>query len=308
MDNGSFLLQRRRRIYKLFPSLKRTAWMKLLLNTLLFLLIALHSAQALQIKSREPYAGAIVIDYQSGAVLFEERADYVAYPASMIKLMNLYVLMDHLDLGLIHLDEPVTISREVALIGGRQVWLAEGETFTVEDLIYAMMIHSANDAATALAIHCGGSKDAFVELMNAKAKEIGLRSTEFHNVHGLPPSGGQKPDSSTARDFALLARSILKAHPAILKFTSSKTRVFRESNPVQLTSTNALVGNVEGCDGLKTGFFSAGGFSVVATAQRDSGRIIAVVLGARQKSVRNREAERLLELGFARSAEQVSQR
>jgi len=282
--------------------------MKLLLNTFLFLLISLQTAQALQIKSRDPYAGAIAIDYQSGEVLFEERADYVAYPASMIKLMNLYVLMDHLELGLIHLDDQVTISREVALIGGRQVWLAEGETFSVEDLIYAMMIHSANDAATALAIHCAGSKDAFVELMNAKAEAIGLQNTEFHNVHGLPPSRGQEPDSSTARDFALLARSILKAHPSILKFTSTKTRMFRESKPVQLTSTNALVGDVEGCDGLKTGFFSAGGFSVVASAQRDSGRIIAVVIGARQKSVRNCEAERLLEMGFERIADQVSQR
>lgn len=262
------------------------------------ILLTTSYAQALQIKSRHPYTSAIVVDFATGDVLFEQNADYRAYPASMIKLMNLYVVMDHIELGLLHYKDKMRITREIALIGGRQVWLAEGEVFSVEDLIYATMVHSANDAATALAIRCAGSKDAFVELMNAKARKIGMDSTEFHNVHGLPPARGQKPDISTARDFALLARSILKTHPKILRYTSTESRPFRESKPVRLTSTNNLLGKVEGCDGLKTGFFSAAGFSITATAQRGYKRVIAVLMGAREKSVRNREAAELLELGF----------
>jgi len=267
----------------------------------LLLLVALLlplGSQALQIKSRDPYAGAIAIDYASGETIFEDGADRVAYPASMIKLMNLYVLMDHLKLGLIHLDDPVEISREVALIGGRQVWLAEGEVFSVEELIYAMMVHSANDAATALAIHCAGNKEDFVALMNRKAREIGMDSTEFNNVHGLPPSRGQKVDVSTARDFAVLGQRILRDYPEILKYTSVRTRPFRESKPVILTSPNKVARMVEGCDGLKTGFFSAGGFSITATAQRNGRRVIAVVIGCKSKNTRNKEAARLLEMGL----------
>lgn len=254
--------------------------------------------EAIQIKSRDPYAGAIAVDYQSGAALFEDNANRRAYPASMIKLMNLYLIMDHIEMGLLHSNDKVEITREVALIGGRQVWLAEGEVFSIEELIYAMMVHSANDAATALAIRCAGSKEGFVALMNAKASEIGMDSTEFHNVHGLPPGPGQKPDISSARDFALLARRLLQDHPGILKYTSTKTRVFRKGNPVRLTSTNPLLGEIEGCDGLKTGFFSAAGFSITATAQRDGRRVIAVVLGSKYKQTRKREAARLIELGF----------
>jgi len=267
---------------------------------LILLALLVSGAQAIQLKSRDPYAGAIAIDYQSGAVLFEDNADRRAYPASMIKLMNLYVIMDHIEMGLLHPDDEVEITREVALIGGRQVWLAEGEVFSVEELIYAMMVHSANDAATALAIRCAGSKEGFVELMNAKASEIGMDATEFHNVHGLPPGPGQKADISSARDFALLARRLLRDHPSILEYTSTKTRIFREENPVRLTSTNPLLGETDGCDGLKTGFFSAAGFSITATAQRNGRRVIAVVLGSKYKQARKREAARLIELGFSR--------
>lgn len=265
---------------------------------LILLALFASAAAALEIKSRDPYAGAIVIDYASGGVLFEDHADRRAYPASMIKLMNLYILMDHIDLGLVGLDDEVEIRREVALIGGRQVWLAQGEVFSVEELIYAMMVHSANDAATALAIRCAGSKQAFAELMNAKARAIGMESSEFHNVHGLPPARGQEPDISTARDFAHLARRILQDHPGILKYTSTKSRSFREAKPVRLSSTNPLLGETEGCDGLKTGFFSAAGFSIAATAQRDGERVIAVVIGSKQKRVHKREAAKLIEMGF----------
>ncbi len=264
----------------------------------LILIPTVASAQGTRIVSRHPYAGAIVVDYRTGDVIHAENADREAYPASMIKLMNLYVLMDHLSMGLIHLDDEIEISREVALTGGRQVWLAEREVFTLEDLIYAMTVHSANDAAMAVAIHCAGSREAFVELMNQKAKEIGMNATRFQNVHGLPPGPGRTPDVSTPRDIAIMARSILDDYPEILKYTSTRRREFRDSNPVMLSATNHLLGSFDGCDGLKTGFFSAAGFSIVATAQREDRRIIAVVMGSRENAVRNRETARLLEMGF----------
>ncbi len=262
------------------------------------LLPCLAQAQGTRILSRHPYAGSIVMDYQTGEVIQAENADREAYPASIIKLMNLYVIMDHLSLGLLHLDDEIVICREVSRTGGRQVWLAEREVFTLEDLIYAMTVHSANDAAMAVAIHCAGSREAFVELMNQKAEEIGMTSTRFQNVHGLPPGPGRTPDVSTPRDIALMARSILDEYPEIIKYTSTRRREFRDENPVMLTATNRLLGNFEGCDGLKTGFFSAAGFSIVASAQRDGRRLIAVVMGSRENAVRNRETIRLLEKGF----------
>jgi D-alanyl-D-alanine carboxypeptidase (penicillin-binding protein 5/6) len=264
---------------------------------LVVLLLPSVAVFALQIQSRDPYAGAIVVDYEHGKVVFEDRADVRAYPASMVKLMNLYIVMKHLELGLIALDDEVKITREVAMIGGRQVWLAENEVFPLRELIYAMMVHSANDAATAIALHVAGSKREFVKLMNAKACEFEMSATEFRSVHGLPPGNGQMADMSSARDFARLARRLLRDYPQVLKYTSVKTRPFRKEKPVTLTSPNKLISTVDGCDGLKTGYFRAAGFSITATAQRNGKRVI-VVIGAKSKTVRNRKAAEFLELGL----------
>ncbi|MFA7256405.1 MAG: D-alanyl-D-alanine carboxypeptidase family protein [Kiritimatiellales bacterium] len=259
------------------------------------------SAQALDVRSRDPYYGAVVIDAATGAILQEDHASAVAYPASMVKLANLFVVLDDLNAGKLRLDEPVTVTREVSKIGGRQVWLKEGEVFPLEELIYATMIHSANDAATALAIRTSGSKDAHAARMTAKAHELGLRNTVFHSVHGLPPGTGQEPDTTSALDMALLAKALIEVHPEALTYTSIFTRPFREGdNPVQLTSSNKLLGRVPGCDGLKTGYYSAGGFSITATAQRDGRRVIAVVLGSKDKNVRDAKAAELIETGFSR--------
>jgi len=250
--------------------------------------------------SRDPYYGAVVIDAATGAILQEDHASAAAYPASMIKLMNLFLILDDVKAGKLRLDEPISITREVSLIGGRQVWLKEGEVFPLEELIYATMIHSANDAATALAIRASGSKEAHVARMNNRARELGLRNTAVHTVHGLPPGPGQEPDTTSAFDMALLAKALLAAHPETLKYTSISTRPFREGNPVQLTSSNKLLGKVPGCDGLKTGYFYAGGFSITATAQRDGRRVIAVILGSKDKHVRDAKAAEFIESGFAK--------
>jgi D-alanyl-D-alanine carboxypeptidase (penicillin-binding protein 5/6) len=261
---------------------------------------AVPAKPTLNVISRDPYYGAVVIDATTGQILQEDHAAAVAYPASMVKLMNLFLILDDIKAGTLKLDEPVTVAREVAQIGGRQVWLKENEVFPLEELIYAMMIHSANDAATALAIRASGTKEAHAVRMTAKARELGLRNTVFHTVHGLPPGPGQEVDTTSALDMALLSKALLEKHPETLKYTSIATRPFRAGNPVQLTSSNKLLENVPGCDGLKTGYFYAGGFSTTATAQRDGRRVIAVVLGSKDKNVRDAKAAELIERGFVK--------
>jgi D-alanyl-D-alanine carboxypeptidase (penicillin-binding protein 5/6) len=261
---------------------------------------AVPARATLSVISRDPYYGAVVIDASTGAILQEDHASAVAYPASMVKLMNLFLILDDVKAGTLKLDESVVVTREVSQIGGRQVWLKENEVFPLEELIYAMMIHSANDAAAALAIRASGTKEAHAVRMTAKARELGLRNTVFHTVHGLPPGAGQEVDMTSALDMALLSKALLEKHPETLKYTVIATRPFREGNPVQLTSSNKLLEKVPGCDGLKTGYFYAGGFSTTATAQRDGRRVIAVVLGSKDKNVRDAKAAELIEKGFVR--------
>jgi len=234
----------------------------------------------------------------SQRILWEDHAGAEAYPASMTKMMNVFVVFDELNAGSLRLDQPVEVTREIAQVGARQVWLKEGEVFPLEELLYATLIHSANDAATALAIACSGSREAHAAKMNAKAQTLGLTRTRFHNVHGLPPGPGQQVDVSCARDMARLADALIIEHPEIFKYSSISTRPFRENNPVLLTTSNKLLKRVEGCDGLKTGYFHAGGFSITATAERNGVRIIAVVMGCKNADTRNQWAERLLERGF----------
>ena len=247
--------------------------------------------------ARDPYLGAIVVDADTGKVLFEDGADRPGYPASVIKLMNLLVLQERLENGQLSLSNRVTITAEAARIGGSQVYLAEKEVFSVEDLIYALMIQSANDAATALALHVGGTTAGFVELMNRKAAELGMTNSHFYSCHGLPPSAGGTPDTSTARDLALLGRELVNKHPDILKYTSTRERGFRNGQFIMRTHDH-LLAEVEGCDGLKTGYFTAGGFSIVATARRGGRRAICVVLGSTSREGRDAKAKELLARGF----------
>jgi len=252
--------------------------------------------------SKDPYAGAIVVDVATGQVLFEKNADLPAYPASIVKLMNLLIVLEKIDQGYTSLSNTVTVTRQMAGIGGRQVYLKEKEVFTVEKLIEAMVIHSANDAATALAIHIAGSKEGFVDLMNKRATELGMTATRFHTVHGLDPSPKDKdqtPDISTPRDLTILARAVLQ-HPQVLTLSSTRLKPFRTGpKPMNLENPNHhLLGEVDGCDGLKTGFFTEAGFSVVATAQRNGRRVLAVIMGAKARKTRDDEAARLISKAF----------
>jgi D-alanyl-D-alanine carboxypeptidase (penicillin-binding protein 5/6) len=245
---------------------------------------------------RDPYLGAIVVDAATGLALFEKGADEPGYPASVIKLMDLLLIQERIEAGQLSLSNRVTVTAEASRLGGSQVFLAEKESFTIEDLIYALMIQSANDAATALALHVGGTTAGFVELMNGKAAELGMTNTHFYSCHGLPPAAGGMPDTSTARDLARLARELLK-HPDILRYTSTRERGFRDDKFIMRTH-NHLLTEVEGCDGLKTGFFKAGGYSIVGTAERGGRRVICAVLGSPTYQGRDAQARELIAKGF----------
>lgn len=262
------------------------------------------AAFALERVARTPYVGAIVTDAATGRVLFEDRADEQAYPASVTKLMTLLVVLEALDAGQFQLDAKVTVSATAAGIGGSQVYLKQGEVFTVDDLLFALVISSANDAAMALAIHTAGSREAFVARMNAKACALGMAATVFHSPHGLPPGRDQRPDVSTARDLAVLSRALLQRSD-VLRYTSVRIRSLREQSakPFVMTNHNVLIGRLAGCDGLKTGYFAAAGSSIAATAQREGRRVIAVVLSAQGSKARDLKTMELVERGFALLAE-----
>ncbi|MDP2137185.1 MAG: D-alanyl-D-alanine carboxypeptidase family protein [Candidatus Didemnitutus sp.] len=267
--------------------------------TLVFFVL-LSGASALEKISRDPYVGAIVIDANNGKVLFEDGADVVAYPASVTKLMTFAVVMDRVVAGQLSLDALITVSAEAARTGGSQVYLKQGEVFTVDDLLVALIVSSANDAAIALASHVGGSREGFVTLMNEKARALGMTNTHFQSPHGLPPARGQQPDVSTARDLSVLSRHLIQ-HDRVLAYSSIKVRMLREKSaqPFEMRSHNHLLGKFAGCDGLKTGYFSAGGFSLAATAERQGRRIIAVTLGSETSKIRDFKVMELLERGFA---------
>ncbi|HET7535745.1 MAG TPA: D-alanyl-D-alanine carboxypeptidase family protein [Candidatus Didemnitutus sp.] len=260
------------------------------------------SASALEKVSRTPYRGAIVIDDESGKVLFEDNADVQGYPASVTKLMTFFVVMDKVHAGQLTLETPITVTAEAAKTGGSQVYLKQGEVFTVDDLLYALMIQSANDAAVALAVHAAGSKEAFVELMNTKAEQLGMTHTLFHSPHGLPPDEkkGQQVDRTTARDLAILSRELIN-HGDILRYTSVQVRTLRgnTANPFEMRNHNHLLGKLAGCDGLKTGYFHLAGYSLSTTVTRNDRRIIAVILGAETSQGRDLKMMELVERGFA---------
>jgi D-alanyl-D-alanine carboxypeptidase len=262
-----------------------------------------HPSRPAAPDNHSAYKGAIIVDAATGNVLFEDRADVVSPPASMTKLMTFAVLHDKLASGALTLDTPVTVTAADSKIGGSQVWLKQGEVFPVQELLYAMMIHSANDAAYALARTAGGSSEAFVELMNAKAHELGMSHTTFRSPHGLPPATrhAEDGDLTTPRDFTLLCRHLL-LHTDVLKYTSIRTRDFGapvRTTPVQMTNSDHLIGHVAGVDGLKTGYTVGAGFCLSATAQRNGRRVLVVLMGSPDSKTRDLKVTELLEKGFA---------
>ena len=272
-----------------------------ILFALLYLLCACTGALAAQNArptiSKTPYISALAVNAATGDVLFEDNADAQVYPASVLKLMDLYIVLSRIEEGKLSLDEMVQVTPEAAKMGGSQVYLDPREQFSVEELLYALMVQSANDAATTLAMHISGSEPAFVELMNATAKQLGMNSTIFHTEHGLPPAKGQEPDTTTARDMAILCRELLK-RPETLKYTGTKTRGFR-NDTFTMRNHNHLLGQAPGVDGLKTGYFGLAGFSTAITAPKDGQRVIVLVMGSLDRKERDAKAMEIMNKAFA---------
>jgi len=242
------------------------------------------------------FKSAIVIDADTGWVLVEKEPSLRRQPASMLKMMTELIGLERVATGDISMSDTVIVSAKASRMGGSQVYLKHGERFSVEELLSALAIQSANDAAVSLAEHIAGSTEAFVDLMNDRAKELGLRDTEFHSVHGLPAGRGQRPDLTTARDMAVLGRALID-YPEARAWASSKTAPFR-GGKFLMYNPNKLVGQYRGLDGIKTGYHGQAGFCVTASAVQMDKRLISVVMGAPSDRARATETTRLLSYGF----------
>ena len=244
-----------------------------------------------------PYAAALLLEAESGTVLFAHHPDVRRSPASTQKLVLELVVLELVKAGKISLADSVSVSRRAARTGGSQVFLKRGEVFTLGELMEAVAISSANDACVAIAEHISGSTAGFVELMNERAQSLGMHDTRCVNVHGLDNTPVGKGNLSTARDLSKIARALILAHPEALQWSSTRRKPFRNGK-FMLRATNRLLGRFQGLDGLKTGYTRRAGSCLVSTATRHNMRLISVILGASSTSVRNRETRRLLSWGF----------
>ncbi|MBP8626672.1 MAG: D-alanyl-D-alanine carboxypeptidase [Syntrophorhabdales bacterium] len=242
--------------------------------------------QASAQKKVAPYKAFIVTEATTGKMLEGENIHEKRPLASITKLMLTYVVIDKLNKKEINLTDKITVSKEASKIGGSQVYLKEGEVFTLEDMMKAVLIASGNDAAYTVAEFVAGSKDEFVGLMNEKAKALGMNDTEFYSVNGLPPSKGEKEDVSSCHDLAILARELLK-YPKIIEWTSTSREEFRNGRFI-MNNHNKLLAKMPGIvDGLKTGYYREAGFNIVATGQKNGLRFIVVVLGSPSAKIRD---------------------
>lgn len=238
---------------------------------------------------------AILIDASTGDVIYELDADKKWYPASMTKLMTLIVALDQIEKGQLSLDETVITSENAASYGGAQLYLEVGEQFTVDEMLKAIVLGSANDASVALAEHIAGSEEKFADLMNSMAQKIGLKNTNFVNSHGLH----HDDHYTTARDMALIGRYSLK-YPKTLEYTSLQFYKFRDDPLTERYSLNKLLWWYPGADGFKTGTTETAKRNLVATALRDGLRLISVVMGVDEPNGHFRESMKLLNYGFSK--------
>ena len=238
---------------------------------------------------------AVLMEAETGRILYEQNADEALPPASVTKVMTLLLVMEALEKGNISLEQMLTASDNAASMGGSQIFLEVGEQMSVEDLLKSVIISSANDAAVVLAEAIAGSEESFVAMMNSRAAELGMKNTHFENTNGLDDTVTNHVTS--ARDIAIMSRELI-AHEKILKYSSIWMDTVRNGE-FGLTNTNRLVRFYKGATGLKTGSTSKAKFCISATAKRDGMHLIAVIMGAPTRDIRNAEAAKLLDWGFA---------
>jgi D-alanyl-D-alanine carboxypeptidase (penicillin-binding protein 5/6) len=241
---------------------------------------------------------AIVMNADSGKILYIKNPDKPMPPASLTKILTLYLVQEAIKAGKIKPADMIKISVEAQLTGGSTMYLVDDNEAILEDLIKGIVVVSANDASVAVAEHLGGTSEKFVAIMNAKARELGMKRSRFINPHGLPAPG----QVSTARDILKLSRAYIRDFPEALHIHSMQEYKYRD---ITQQNSNTLIKQQSDVDGLKTGFVRTAGFHLVATAKRENIRLIAVVMGEKNMKIREKETIQLLEEGFRRSIKKV---
>ena len=267
--------------------------MKKILFTLFIFFIFLFKTNAEEIELNAK--SAILIEESTGNVIYEKNADEKLSPASMTKIMSLILIMEKLESGNLNKTDDVVVSKEASGMGGSQVFINEGETYKVDELLKGVAIASANDAVVALSEKVSGTKEKFVEEMNSKAQKLNLKNTYFKNPHGIDEEGHY----STARDMSIMARELI-SHSDVLNYTKRYEDYFKKKDGSQiwLVNTNKLVKFYEGMDGLKTGYTQNAGYCLTATAKRNNLRLISVVMGEESIENRTEDTLKLMNYGF----------
>lgn len=267
------------------------------LLTAIFAIMPFGVAVAAQPATELPFniqaKAALLMDYETGTVLYEKNAHQKLPVASITKIMTLLLAMEAIEEGRLKLDDPVHVSPYAASMGGSTVFLEAGETFPVSTILESIIVASANDGSVALAEKIYGSHELFVQKMNERAQQLGMKNTNFVNCTGLPAENHY----TTAYDVALMSRELLK-HPLFFKWSTIWLDYMRDGKTM-LVNTNRLIRFYEGCDGIKTGYTQEAGHCISATAKRGNLRLIAVILGAPTSQIRFNEARKLLDYGFA---------
>lgn len=268
---------------------------------LFILLLTLLSPNALAVEKANTelvneVASAILIERDTGTVMYDKNSQEKLPPASMTKIMTMLLIMEAIDEGRLSMDEKIRASEYAASMGGSQIFLEPGEEMTTKEMLKGIAIGSGNDASVAMAERIAGSEEAFVEMMNNKVRELGLKNTKFQNTTGLPANDHY----STAYDMAMMAKELLK-YEAITEFTGKYEDYLRENtdNKFWLVNTNKLVRFYPGVDGLKTGFTREAMYCLTATAEKNGMRVIAVVFGAPTSKQRNAQVTKLLDYAYS---------
>jgi D-alanyl-D-alanine carboxypeptidase (penicillin-binding protein 5/6) len=272
----------------------RSSCLSLILAILLVMsnittIIAAQSPFDLQARS------AILMDYETGTVLYEKNPDEKLPIASLTKIMTILLVLEAIDDGKLKLDDKVQISEHASSMGGSQVFLHEGESLSVDSLLKAVIVASGNDASVALAEKVAGTHEVFVSRMNERARELGMTNTRFANSTGLPADNNY----STARDVSLMSRELLK-HPLFYRWSTIWVDTLEESrNKTELANTNRLIRFYDGTDGIKTGSTQEAGYCLSATAKRGNMRLLSIVLNAPSTKIRFSESSKMMDYGFA---------
>ncbi|WP_405127441.1 D-alanyl-D-alanine carboxypeptidase family protein [Salicibibacter halophilus] len=270
--------------------------MAIALSSVLLFLPQMASGEEEATELAEETGAAILMEVDTGEVLYKKNEHEALPPASMTKIMTMLLIMEDIANDDLSFDETVTTSEKAASMGGSQIFLETGEEMSVRDMLKAIAIASGNDASVAMAEHIAGSEEAFVERMNERAEELGLEDTTFYNSNGLPADGHE----TSAHDLAVMARELLH-YEEITSFTGVYDDYLRQGTDDEfwLVNTNRLLKFFDGMDGLKTGFTNESKYGLTATAKRDDMRLVTVVMGAETPKMRNAEVSELLNYGFA---------